>query len=78
MNSNKMQMCLVVPPHRNDYKHNFQNQISIKSLPLTSKTYETPILNEKKVGILAKDHNVGQLENNLYKIRRVLEKTGFS
>ena len=44
---------------------------------MTSKTYETPILNQKKVGTPATDHNVGQMQNNLHKVKRILEKTGF-
>ena len=55
------------------------NEISIKNLPLTSQTYQTPILNQpkKRIGTSAADHNVGQLDNNVYKVKRVLEKTNF-
>ena len=77
MNSNKMQSCLVVPPHKNEYIAKFDNQISIKNLPLTSKTYQTPLLKEKPIGTTGADHNVGQIDNNIYKVRRLLEKTGF-
>jgi len=42
---------------------------------LGSRTYETPLLPSN---VATKCHSVGQLDNNLYKLKRILEKTGFT
>ena len=75
-----MKECLVTPAFNIETKYQRDNisfkahQIKLKDLPLNSKTYETPHVASN---VTIQSHNVGQIQNNLYKLKRVLEKTNF-
>lgn len=76
-----MKNCLVTPSHTeetNAHRKNIAfkaNEIHLKDLPLGQRTYETPQLASN---VHTSAHSVGQMQNNLYKLKRVLEKTGMA
>lgn len=77
-NSNNMKECMVTPQYVPQTTTDIsfkQHVVNLKDLPLGSRTYETPMLPSN---VALNPHNVGQLENNLYKLKRILEKTNFT
>mmetsp|Transcript_15682 Transcript_15682/g.24051 ORF Transcript_15682/g.24051 Transcript_15682/m.24051 type:complete len:235 (+) Transcript_15682:1-705(+) len=85
MDSKKMRECLSLPgakPETNKDRTDIPfkaHQVALKDLPLHSRQQDDLIAQSKpEVGTLVRsNHNVGQLENNLYKVKRVLQKTQF-
>ena len=75
-----MKDCLEFQNHRAESKDDMNKisfkgkEISIRELPLSQQTYHAPRLNDhdKDIGTSGQNHNVGQLENNLFKLKRAL------